>query len=133
MFKSFNLRTSKRCEMLDITSEIQSVLSESDIKSGICIVFTPHTTAGITINENADPCVTKDLIKNLNKLIPWENDYYTHLEGNSAAHLKSSLMGVSLTLPVSLGRLELGIWQGIYFCEFRNRGGNRKLLLTFYQ
>lgn len=117
------MRTHARTEMVDITSKIQQSVKESGIESGICTVFVPHTTAGITINENADPDVVSDILKEVNKIVPFE-DGYLHMEGNSAAHIKASLFGFSQQIIVEGGRLILGTWQGIYFCEFdgpRNR------------
>jgi len=90
---------------------------ESGVQSGVCVVFVPHTTAGVTINENADPDVVRDMDAALGKAVPWSANY-AHAEGNAAAHVKASLMGSSVTVPVEEGRLVLGTWQGIYFCEF---------------
>ena len=112
-----NITTSARTEMLDITSQIQQVLTQGGIKSGICMIFIPHTTAGVTINENADPDVVHDILKEKNKIVPF-NDSYLHMEGNSAAHIKASLFGFSQQVIIEDGRLVLGTWQGIYFCEF---------------
>jgi secondary thiamine-phosphate synthase enzyme len=92
-------------------------VTASGVEQGLCVVFVPHTTAGVTINENADPAVCRDIVAELNKVIPFD-DNYAHSEGNSAAHLKSSLVGQSLTVPIEDGKLALGAWQGIYFCEF---------------
>lgn len=120
---NIQVQTKEHSEMLDITSQISAIIPQ-DMYSGICVLFSMHTTAGLTINENADPDVTKDIIFSLDKLVPWSNSKYRHCEGNSAAHVKASLMGFSLTVPVRNGRLLLGTWQGIYFCEFdgpRNR------------
>ena len=103
--------------MIDITSEVKSAVYEFNIKDGIFLVYTPHTTAGITINENADPDVCRDMVMEINKIVPMQ-DGYRHLEGNSAAHLKSSLFGASEQLIINNGELVLGTWQGIYFCEF---------------
>ena len=111
-----SLRTSKRIELIDITGQVQDILAKSNIKEGVCLVFCPHTTAGLTINENADPSVRKDITNVLNKLIP-ENAGYAHSEGNADSHIKSSLFGSSLTIFVREGRLAFGRWQGIYFCE----------------
>jgi secondary thiamine-phosphate synthase enzyme len=113
----FTVSTKSRSELVDITEPVRGALFSSGIRAGICQVFTLHTTAGITINENADPDVRFDIIESLNKLIPWRNGY-RHDEGNSAAHIKASLLGSSVNIPVEDGRLVLGIWQGIYFCEF---------------
>jgi secondary thiamine-phosphate synthase enzyme len=115
---TFNVRTSSRGEMQDITSQVRSVISDSGIDSGQVIVWVPHTTAGVTVNENADPDVTADMLKALEEAVPWNQRFYQHGEGNSAAHVKSSLVGCSLTIPLIDGRMPLGTWQGIYFCEF---------------
>jgi len=118
-----NIKTNTRNSMIDITSRVQGIVSNSGISDGMCIVFVPHTTAGVTINENADPDVTSDILKELNKIVPFD-DGYDHCEGNSAAHIKASMLGFSQTVIVENGRLVLGTWQGIYFCEFdgpRNR------------
>lgn len=117
------LRTDSRTTMIDITSRVKQAITADDISEGIVIVSSPHTTAGITINENADPSVKSDMIRSLNKLIPFR-DNYEHMEGNSDAHIKTTLTGLSVTVPISEGRLVLGTWQGIYFCEYdgpRNR------------
>ena len=123
MFSKLSIKTNSRTELLDITHEVQKSVAESNIKSGICQIFVPHTTAGITIDENADPSVVHDILMELNKVIPFQ-DNYNHIEGNSAAHIKSSLVGPSLSIIIENGNLQLGTWQGIYFCEFdgsRNR------------
>jgi secondary thiamine-phosphate synthase enzyme len=117
MLHSFNVQTQSQTEFIDITHQIQTSVSEHHIQDGLCQIFIPHTTAGITINENADPSVRHDMIMELNKVIPFDDNYH-HMEGNSAAHIKSSLMGVSLSVIIDQGRLILGTWQGIYFCEF---------------
>ena len=112
-----NVKSSKRVEMIDITKEVTTAILKSGIKSGICLIFVPHTTAAITINENADPTVKEDIIKEINKIVPFE-DSYQHLEGNSAAHIKCSLFSPEIFLIIENGRPVLGTWQGIYFCEF---------------
>jgi len=117
MLKIFSVPTHNRIEMLDITSDVQKIVQESKQQEGLCCVFIPHTTAGITINENADPSVQEDILYELNKVIPFE-DNYNHLEGNSAGHIKSSLIGSSINIIIENGKLKLGTWQGIYFCEF---------------
>jgi len=117
MLKEIEVKTSSRVEVVDITSQVERALRESGVKEGLFCLYVPHTTAGVFINENADPSVKKDIIKELNKLIPFE-DGYSHLEGNAAAHIKSSLVGASECIPVEEGRLLLGTWQGIYFGEF---------------
>jgi secondary thiamine-phosphate synthase enzyme len=111
------IKTSKRNELIDITSEIQAIVSKSKIKEGICVVYCPHTTAGITINENADPDVKSDILNRLGAIVP-ENENYSHSEGNSDAHIKSALIGNNQTLIVSDGKLQLGSWGGIFFSEF---------------
>lgn len=123
MMKELSVKTSSRVELVDITGIVQEVVAKSGAKSGLCCVYVPHTTAGITINENADPSVRKDIIKELNKAVPFE-DNYSHMEGNAAAHIKASLIGFSQNILFQDKRLVLGTWQGIYFCEFdgpRNR------------
>ncbi len=111
------IKSSKHFEFIDITREIQNVVRKNRVSEGICHLYVPHTTAAITINENADPAVKNDIISTFAKLIPW-NGFYTHLEGNSAAHILSTIVGVSAVIPISRGELTLGRWQGIYFCEF---------------
>ncbi len=114
--EKINVKTNSRIELVDITDKIQAIVSKSKVKEGVCLIFCPHTTAGLTINENADPSVRQDIIHALNKLIP-ENAGYAHSEGNADSHIKSSLFGSSLTIFVENGQLALGTWQGIYFCE----------------
>ncbi len=115
--KQISVRTTSQTEMIDITSAVQKAVDESGIQRGTVTVFVPHTTAAVTINENADPSVKRDMLYEINKVIPFD-DHYHHLEGNSAAHIKASLFGSSETILVENGRLQLGTWQGIYFCEF---------------
>jgi len=129
MFLTISINTRDRSEMTDITSKVEEELKRSGLKDGVCFVFVPHTTAGITINEGADPSVVADIQTTLNKLVPWE-DSYRHLEGNSAAHIKSSLMGSSVIVLVESGRLRLGTWQGIFFCEF-DGPRSRKVYIKF--
>lgn len=117
MIQKIQIKSSKQTEFINITNEINEIVRKSGVKSGICIVFIPHTTASVTINENADPNVIKDIVMELNKVIPFE-DSYKHLEGNSPAHIKASLIGSSETILIESGRLMLGTWQGIFFCEF---------------
>ena len=124
-----DVTTSKHSEMLDITADV-AYLIPSNMQKGICCVFSKHTTAGITINENADPDVCSDIIRFFDRMVPWNEEIFRHLEGNSAAHIKSSLMGFSQTIPVQNGRLCLGTWQGIYFCEF-DGPRSRKVQVTF--
>ncbi len=115
--QSISLRTHRRCELLDITPQVQNALDKSGLTDGAVSVYVPHTTAGVTINENADPSVVADLLNILERLVP-ESGGYRHPEGNSDSHCKASMMGASVTVPVQAGKLALGTWQGIYFCEF---------------
>ncbi|HEX9883060.1 MAG TPA: secondary thiamine-phosphate synthase enzyme YjbQ [Desulfobaccales bacterium] len=117
MLHTMSVRTGSRTEFLDLTSRIQEVVRLSGVAQGLCHIFVPHTTAGVTINENADPSVKADILMVLNKIIS-DRESYRHAEGNSPAHIKASLIGPQLTVMVSEGRLLLGTWQGIYFCEF---------------
>ena len=117
MTKHITVATRARTELIDVTEQVRGVLFSSGIRTGICQVFTPHTTAGLTINENADPDVRVDIMEALDRLVPWKAGYH-HAEGNSAAHIKTILTGSSVTVPVEEGRLILGTWQCIYFCEF---------------
>ncbi len=117
MIKEFTVKTSRRNEFIDITDRVANIVRESGIEEGICTVFIPHTTAGVTINEKADPNVVRDIISALEKLVP-EGAGYRHLEGNSDSHIKSTLVGASEKLVVSSNRLLLGTWQAIFFCEF---------------
>ena len=114
---SINVKTRSRIEMVDITSSVQKEISKPDTPDGVCLVYVPHTTAGITINEGADPAVCKDIIDKLNDLAPADAGY-RHMEGNADSHIKASLMGSSVTVMVENGRLVLGTWQKIFFCEF---------------
>ena len=120
------LRTETRTQMLDVTARIEERLQHEGFKEGFCFLYVPHTTAGITINESADPAVRADILMVLNQMVPWEADY-RHLEGNSPAHVKASLMGPSELIAVEKGRLVLGTWQGVFFCEF---DGPRRRRLT---
>ncbi len=125
-----NVKTSSRTQMIDITSQVRQVINESGIKNGLVHVYSMHTTAAITINENADPAVEIDMLNTINKVIPWD-DHFKHMEGNSAAHIKVSLFGPSELVPLENGSLVLGTWQGIFFCEFdgpRNRRVNVKII-----
>ncbi len=110
--------THARDEMLDITKQVSQAVTDSGVKSGLCVVFVPHTTAAITINENADADVQRDVLVHMDKVAPYQGGDYRHNEGNSAGHIKSSLFGSSVTVPVEEGRLCLGTWQSIFFCEF---------------
>jgi secondary thiamine-phosphate synthase enzyme len=115
--KSFNLSTKSRDSMTDVTSQVQKAVGESGVQNGLCLVYCPHTTAGLTINENADPAVPRDIITVLDRMVPWTGGY-AHAEGNTAAHVKSSMMGCSAKIIVEDGRLVLGTWQSVFFCDF---------------
>jgi secondary thiamine-phosphate synthase enzyme len=117
MIHKIPVRTSSRSQFVDITREVQDIVKSSGVRDGVCTVFVPHTTAGVTINENADPDVVRDILDTLNRLVP-ESSHFRHSEGNSDSHIKASMMGFSVTVFVENGRLALGTWQGIYFCEF---------------
>ena len=130
MIKSINVKTGSRTEFVNITSDVQKIVKESGVKSGICYVYVPHTTAGVTINEGADPSVVRDMQVFFNKLVPHSGDYL-HMEGNSDAHIKTSLVGPSQVIIIDDGKLLLGTWQAIFFCEFdggRNRKVNVKII-----
>jgi secondary thiamine-phosphate synthase enzyme len=129
-FKTINLKSARGIQFIDITPEVKQYVTEQGIKEGIILVYTPHTTAGITINENADPAVTSDIETFLKQKIPHES-YFRHMEGNSPSHIMSSYFSASETLIIDDGHLVLGTWQGIYFCEFdgpRNRKVHLKIL-----
>jgi len=116
--KAIELRTSGRDDLLDITSKVSQAVSESKVSRGLVSVYVPHTTAGVTINENADPDVIHDILASLDKAVPWRQDFYRHNEGNSAAHVKSSMMGCQTIVPIVDGHLTLGTWQSVFFTEF---------------
>ncbi|MGD8713573.1 MAG: secondary thiamine-phosphate synthase enzyme YjbQ [Desulfobacterales bacterium] len=119
----FAVKTRERTELIDITSDINRIVQKSGVAQGLCMLYVPHTTSAVTINESADPSVKSDILMILNQIVPWEADY-RHMEGNSPAHVKSTLVGPSEVIAVENGRLVLGTWQGIFFCEFdgpRNR------------
>ena len=130
MSLTISINTRARSEMIDITPKVEEELNRSGLKDGVCFLFVPHTTAGITINENADASVVADIQAMFDKLVPWEGPY-RHLEGNSAAHIKSSLIGNSLIVLVESGHLKLGTWQGIFFCEF-DGPRSRKVHIKFH-
>lgn len=128
--KTIEIKTTERTEMVNITREIERVIREAGVRDGLCHVFVPHTTAGITINENADEDVKSDIIMGLSKIVPY-SDGYKHIEGNSDAHIKATLTGSSVTVAVEDGHLVLGTWQAIYFCEFdgpRRRKAHVKII-----
>ncbi len=114
---TFGVKTDQHTAMIDITRQVQGIVSESKVRQGLCMVFVPHTTAALTINENADPDVKRDFMMEINKIVPMSDGYH-HMEGNSAAHIKASMMGFSEMIIIEDGRLLLGTWQGIYFMEF---------------
>ena len=121
--KQFSVHTSRRAQFVDVTRQVQAAVEGLELRDGAVTVFVPHTTAGVTINEHADPDVVTDLAAALDRMVPWDGPY-AHSEGNSAAHIKASLMGSSVRVLVSGGRLQLGTWQGVFLCEFdgpRNR------------
>ncbi|MDX2439462.1 MAG: secondary thiamine-phosphate synthase enzyme YjbQ [Desulfobacterales bacterium] len=126
----FTVKSKSRTQLIDITSEIQKAVRSSGISEGLCMLYVPHTTAAITINESADPSVASDIMMVLNEVIPWKAEY-RHLEGNSPAHIKSTLVGASEVIAIENGSLVLGTWQGIFFCEFdgpRTRSVHMRLL-----
>lgn len=127
---TLQVRTNTHTQMIDITSQIRHTVNTSGVKNGICMIFVPHTTAAVTINENCDPDVVRDFTEEMNKIVPWE-DGYAHVEGNSAAHIKSSMLGFSEMVIIENGDLLLGTWQGIYFLEYdgaRNRKVHIKII-----
>lgn len=113
-----SLQTSQRDQIIDITPQVAGLVRQAGMQSGLAVVYVPHTTAGVAINENADPDVKRDILMRLDEVFPWTHPKYRHMEGNSAAHLKAVLTGSSQTIIVENGKLQLGTWQGIYFCEF---------------
>jgi len=123
------IKSDVKTELIDITPQVRKALTSSNIRDGLCILYVPHTTAAVTINENADPTVKSDMLKVLNEVIPWDANY-RHSEGNSAAHIKSTLVGASQTIPIENGQLLLGTWQGIFFCEF-DGPRTRKIHVSF--
>jgi len=130
--QTFQVKTSTQTEFIDITHSVQEAVKKMGVKDGICVIFIPHTTAAVTINENADPSVIHDIVMEMNKIVPFKDQYH-HLEGNSPAHIKTSLVGCSQIVFVESGKLVLGTWQGIFFCEFdgpRNRKVQVKILET---
>jgi len=127
MIRQLRVKSNSRTELVDITQAVQRLVAESGVRSGMCHIYVPHTTSGITINENTDPNVGRDILKELNKVIPFD-DNYGHSEGNSAAHIKSTLVGVSKSVIVEDGRLALGTWQAVFFCEFDGPRDRRVLV-----
>ncbi|WEG15314.1 secondary thiamine-phosphate synthase enzyme YjbQ [Alkalihalophilus pseudofirmus] len=129
MEKTLHIDTNSRDQMIDITSQIEHWLKDVGVGDGIVIASSLHTTAGITVNENADPDVKTDFLRRLDEVYPWEHELDRHAEGNTAAHLKTSTVGHAQTLIISNGQLVLGTWQGVYFCEFDGPRKNRKIHL----
>ena len=130
MMQTFQVKTSTQTELIEITRSVQEAVAKTGVKDGICIIFVPHTTAAVTINENADSSVTHDILMELNKIVPFK-DHYRHMEGNSQAHIQASLVGCSEIVFIESGKLVLGTWQGIFFCEFdgpRNRQVHVKMM-----
>ena len=118
MIEKISISTKSREEFIDITSQVRQVVNKSGVGEGLCVVYVPHTTAGVTVNENADPSVSRDIIAMLARLVPRDDPDYRHAEGNSDSHIKSALVGFSHVIPISNSSLTLGTWQGIFFCEF---------------
>jgi secondary thiamine-phosphate synthase enzyme len=127
---TINVKSRKRIEMMDVTSSVQKEVSKSGITDGVCTVYVPHTTAGITINEGADPSVCQDILTKLTEMVP-PNAGYRHMEGNSDSHIKASLIGSSVSVLVEKGRLVLGTWQKIFFCEFDGPRSRKAYLKTY--
>lgn len=117
MSSTLRVKTTSKTELIDITADIEKTIKSEKVANGICFLFVPHTTAAVTINENADPTVKSDILMVLNKIVPWQ-EAYRHLEGNSPAHIKASMIGPSEIIAIEGGRLQLGTWQGVFFCEF---------------
>lgn len=126
---TLDVKTQHHDQMIDITAQVQRVVSGEDVSDGWVIVYVPHTTAGVTINENADPDVVHDVLAQLDVMVPWKQPFYQHAEGNSASHVKASMMGSSVTVIVENGKLLLGTWQGVWFCEF-DGPRSRKVYIT---
>jgi len=131
MKTTLTVKTSAKTEMVDMTPEIQKWVRSQGISDGLCMLYVPHTTAAVTINENADPSVPSDILMVLNKMVPWEAGY-RHMEGNSPAHVKATLVGASEMITIESGSLVLGTWQGIFFCEF-DGPRSRKLHVRLFQ
>lgn len=118
MLKKFSVRTAGRSQLINITGQVREAIRQSGVRDGLVTVYCPHTTAGITVNEGADPDVAGDFLRYLDNLCPWEHPSYRHSEGNTAAHLKASIVGTAQAIPVVEGDLALGTWQAVFFCEF---------------
>ena len=128
MIKEISVKSASRIELIDISSDVQRTVSESGVKNGICYLYVPHTTAAVTINEAADPSVASDIERTLARLVPEGDRSYRHTEGNSDAHIKSSIIGITEKILVERGNLVLGTWQGIFFCEFDGPRRRRVLI-----
>jgi secondary thiamine-phosphate synthase enzyme len=128
MLRKVAVSSKVREEFIDITGEIEQIVKETGVGEGLCVVYVPHTTAGVTVNENADPSVSRDILQTLSRLVPRNDPSYRHAEGNSDSHIKSAVVGFSQTIPITGSRLSLGTWQGIFFCEF-DGPRNRSLLV----
>lgn len=128
--KELKVRSSRRTEMIDITPQVQEVVNASGVEEGICFLYVPHTTAAITVNENADPSVVQDILEKLSELVP-PAARYRHTEGNADSHIKATLVGSSVAIPVDGRRLALGTWQGVFFCEFDGPRSRRVLVRVF--
>ena len=118
MLKKIPISSKSRDEFIDVTGSVQAAVNESGVSEGVCVIYVPHTTAGVTVNENADPSVSRDILAMLARLVPHGDKGYRHTEGNSDSHIKSALVGFSHIIPISGSKLALGTWQGIFFCEF---------------
>jgi len=128
--QTLTLSTSAKHQLIDITSQVKDIVKKFKVDEGICIVYVPHATAAITINENADPNIQTDILKAINKIVPEHDDYlHDDADNNAAAHIKSTLVGVSKTMPISNGELQLGRWQNLFFCEFDGPRSNRKVIV----
>lgn len=116
--QTFQVSTRERDQMIEVTDRVRQAVREAQVADGTVVIYVPHTTAGITINENADPDVVHDMLKQLDLMVPWSQPFYRHTEGNSASHVKASMMGSSATILIRDTQLVLGTWQGVWFCEF---------------
>ena len=130
MLEKFDVRTQRKTEFVPITEKIQQIVKSNQIQSGICHIYVPHTTAGITINENADPMVSQDILLIVDEIIPFVDHRYQHMEDNSAAHVKACLFGSSESVIIEKGELVFGTWQGIFLCEFDGPKYERKVIVT---
>ena len=125
--KEFRIRTTERNQFINVTAAVEQEVAESGVVDGIAVIYVPHTTAGVTINENADPSVVRDIQHQLSQMVP-NSDRFTHIEGNSDSHIKASIVGSSQTIIIAGGRLLLGTWQGVFFCEFDGPRSRRYLV-----